>query len=311
MKFYKRDPDRALAGMAELTFEQRGAYNSLLDLLYSRDGEVPDDDERVARMLSCNKREWVRLKKSLIELGKVWVKSGKIGAKRVQETINEATEFSNKQRSNVSKRWVKPEKPHDNNDVAIPDGNSTARQSGNTSTPTATPTPTILPPKGGEDAKPEDFPTMPAALQRRPFEAWETALFAIEGVKGSSLEISAYHAMVAIMQEGYDLHAEVLPIVKADVARAIQQGRANRLSWATIARKIREAREQGKAIAPPPQPVTDAKWGDRLTFARQTQTWDAKWGPYPNQPGCLAPAALVSPDDGKGWTDYQVKRGAA
>lgn len=107
MKFYKRDPDRALAGMAELTFEQRGAYNSLLDLLYSRDGDVPDDDERVARMLSCGKREWSRLKRSLIDLGKVWVKDGKIGAKRVQETINEAAEFSQKQRSNVLKRWAK------------------------------------------------------------------------------------------------------------------------------------------------------------------------------------------------------------
>ena len=40
MRFYKRDPDRALAGMIELNMKQRGAYNSLLDLLYSRDGSI-------------------------------------------------------------------------------------------------------------------------------------------------------------------------------------------------------------------------------------------------------------------------------
>jgi Protein of unknown function (DUF1376) len=49
MHWYKRDPDAALAGMAELNFEQRGAYNSILDILYSRDGDLPDNDCVVAR----------------------------------------------------------------------------------------------------------------------------------------------------------------------------------------------------------------------------------------------------------------------
>lgn len=131
MKFYKRDPDRALAGMAEMNFEQRGAYNSLLDLLYSRDGDVPDDDARVSRMLSCHWRQWARLKAELIALGKVWVEGGKLHARRVQETLKEAADFSQEQRRKVAKRWEKSEKDNENKEADIPPGN--------TLTPTATP----------------------------------------------------------------------------------------------------------------------------------------------------------------------------
>lgn len=46
-------------------------------------------------------------------------------------------------------------------------------------------------------------------------------------------------------------------------------------------------------------------WQQRLEWARKNRQWTAKWGPYPNQPGCLAPAALVKPDDGKGWTEWK------
>ena len=132
MKFYKRDPDRALAGMAELSLRQRGAYNSLLDLLYSRDGNVPDDDARVARMISCHWREWATIKTELIAAGKVWVEDGKLCAKRVQDTIKEATDFSQEQSRKASSGWQKRQNNNENNEPQMPLGNA--------STPTPTPT---------------------------------------------------------------------------------------------------------------------------------------------------------------------------
>jgi uncharacterized protein YdaU (DUF1376 family) len=139
MKFYKRDPDRALAGMAELTLKQRGAYNSLLDLLYSRDGDVPDDDQRVARMICCHQHEWKAAKAQLMALGMVWSENGKLMALRVQETIREATEFAQTQRIRIAGRWQKSELPNDINDATIPRGNT------NTVivTPTVTPRPKV------------------------------------------------------------------------------------------------------------------------------------------------------------------------
>jgi uncharacterized protein YdaU (DUF1376 family) len=124
MKFYKRDPDRALAGMSELTLKQRGAYNSILDLLYARDGDVPDDDARVARMISCHWREWKAVKAELIALGKIWVEGGKIRARRVQETLKEASDFAQEQSKKASSGWQKRKNQNENKEPEMPTGNA-------------------------------------------------------------------------------------------------------------------------------------------------------------------------------------------
>lgn len=149
MKFYKRDPDRALAGMSELTLKQRGAYNSILDLLYSRDGDVPDDDMRVAKMINCHWREWRAIKKELMDLGKIWLEGGKITARRVQETLKEASDFSQVQRKRASERWHKSENNKENNASAMPPGNAL--------TPIDTPTPRYTKRKRKPVAEPPEF----------------------------------------------------------------------------------------------------------------------------------------------------------
>ena len=154
MKFYKRDPDRALAGMAELSLKQRGAYNSLLDLLYSRDGNVPDDDARVAKMMSCHWREWAAVKKELIGLGKVWVEDGVLRARRVQETIKEASDFSQDQSKRASKGWQKRKKSNENNGPVMPTGNAL----------TPTPTPIETPSESPPCSPPTDSDDVPKAL---------------------------------------------------------------------------------------------------------------------------------------------------
>ena len=40
LKWYKRDPRAALAGMMKLTLEECGAYNKILDLIYLRGGNA-------------------------------------------------------------------------------------------------------------------------------------------------------------------------------------------------------------------------------------------------------------------------------
>jgi uncharacterized protein YdaU (DUF1376 family) len=134
MHWYKRDPDAALAGMAELNFEQRGAYNSLLDLLYSRDGDVPDDDFKVARMMGAHWRSWAALKLQLIACGKVWSEGGKLTAKRVQETLIEASELSQEQSRRASKGWQKRKKNNENKETVMPPGNASTSTSTTTST---------------------------------------------------------------------------------------------------------------------------------------------------------------------------------
>ena len=69
-RWYKRDPEAALNGMANLTLEERGAYNGVLDLIYSKDGDLPDDDDLISRVLRINPRTWKKHKAALISKGK-------------------------------------------------------------------------------------------------------------------------------------------------------------------------------------------------------------------------------------------------
>lgn len=134
MHWYKRDPNAALTGMAELSLEERGAYNSLLDILYSRDGDLPDDDQLVGRIMRCNPRTWRKLKTSLIGRGKVWVSDGKLMAKRVEKELKEAAKLSEAQSNKARKRWEETEKPNENNDPPMPPGNASTSTTTSTTT---------------------------------------------------------------------------------------------------------------------------------------------------------------------------------
>jgi uncharacterized protein YdaU (DUF1376 family) len=124
LRWYKRDPDAALAGMAELTLIERGAYNSILDLLYSRDGIVADNDALVARMIGCHWREWRAVKNRLIQRGKIRVEDGHLTANRVQETLKEAASFSQDQSRRASSGWHKRKNLNKNNVPPMPPGNA-------------------------------------------------------------------------------------------------------------------------------------------------------------------------------------------
>lgn len=73
IKWYKRDPSAALNGMMELSLEERGAYNTVLDLIYSRDGNLHDDDRFIAGWLRVDVRIWKRIKSTLIDRKKLYV----------------------------------------------------------------------------------------------------------------------------------------------------------------------------------------------------------------------------------------------
>jgi uncharacterized protein YdaU (DUF1376 family) len=106
MKFYKRDPHTALEGMSELTLEQIGAYNLLIDLLYARDGLVPDDDKLVARLLHRDPRTWRTMKKQLMAAGKVHITNeGLLTANGVDDTRSQANLKSEIARRSATHRW--------------------------------------------------------------------------------------------------------------------------------------------------------------------------------------------------------------
>ncbi len=72
LRWYQRDPRAALAGMMELTLEERGAYNTILDLLYIHDGQIEDDDRLIAAWLKVDIRVWRRIRTTLIDRSKLY-----------------------------------------------------------------------------------------------------------------------------------------------------------------------------------------------------------------------------------------------
>ena len=87
IKWYKRDPDAALSGMMELNLEERGAYNTVLDLIYARDGNLPDDDRFIAGWCRVDVRVWRRIKGRLVDSGKLRVVDGKLHNSRADAEV--------------------------------------------------------------------------------------------------------------------------------------------------------------------------------------------------------------------------------
>lgn len=74
--WYRRDPLQSLLDMADLTLEERGAYATVLDLIYSQADMLKDDERSIAGWMRCDVRVWRRLRTRLLDAGKLHVEDG-------------------------------------------------------------------------------------------------------------------------------------------------------------------------------------------------------------------------------------------
>ena len=106
LKWYKRDPRAALIGMMELTLEERGAYNTILDLIYCRDGILVDNPAAIIPWLGCDLRMWKTIRKNLINKGKLYVHNGCLHNQRADEEIPDAVEKIKTKRRSALNYWA-------------------------------------------------------------------------------------------------------------------------------------------------------------------------------------------------------------
>jgi Protein of unknown function (DUF1376) len=112
MRWYKRDPDAWRAGVIGLSPEQRGIYDTVIEVLYSYNGELPKtwDEKCWARECNCNPRTWRKNRDELLAMGKLYHEpSGQLMAKRVRMEVER---WSNAQRI-VSELNLKRQKKQD------------------------------------------------------------------------------------------------------------------------------------------------------------------------------------------------------
>jgi uncharacterized protein YdaU (DUF1376 family) len=97
LPYYKRFPRDFLEGTIGLSFEVKGAYAIVLDLIYMRDGRLPDDARYIAGQLGCSVRKWTAILSDLVTAGKLHVTDGIITNFRADYLTEESRKYQDKQ----------------------------------------------------------------------------------------------------------------------------------------------------------------------------------------------------------------------
>lgn len=89
--WHKRYHSDALQGMMPLTLEERGAYQTVLDLIYDRGGPIADNERLLAAYMNCSARKWRAIRDTLIAAGKLVAENGTLSNNRAEfELENDA-----------------------------------------------------------------------------------------------------------------------------------------------------------------------------------------------------------------------------
>lgn len=304
IKWYKRDPDAALAGMAMLTLEQRGAYNTVLDLIYSTADNLADNDQHIAGALGCDVRVWKRIRADLLRLGKLHTSGELLRNFRATSEISYALEKSEKcadaGRASGRSRSKNTANPNDNNGLAGTD----------VQTPVRTDVKKTFEHLNSHNHNQKAAAALDSvnghATQGTAVQTVDSVARALQAMP----ELAKHPVAVApdvspiwrMVQAGWDFEGVIVPGIR----RLAQRSQIPIRGWKYFAKILLEE-GQPQAVPPPPtEELTDERWRLRMDYARQKRWWDFKKnGPLPHTPGCRVPGHLLQPDDGKGWIDYE------
>src|SRR5690606_24639701 len=102
MNWHPRYHRNALEGLALMSLEERGAYTTILDMIYNRGGPIPDDDRLLAGSMRCSTRLWRTIRARLIEMGKIGGEDGPDGPVLVNgRARSELEKQANRSRTNA------------------------------------------------------------------------------------------------------------------------------------------------------------------------------------------------------------------
>lgn len=103
LPYYPRYPRDFFDGTNGLSFELKGAYSMLIDLIYMSGGQLYDEPRFIAGHLNCSVRAWNGYRAALIKMGKIAVNDGIISNFRADKELIIQRSFQDKQRENGSK----------------------------------------------------------------------------------------------------------------------------------------------------------------------------------------------------------------
>lgn len=287
LPYYKAYPRDFIEGTVGMSFELKGAYRLVLDLIYMQDGNLPDDDRYIAGHLSLSVRKWKSLRSELLSRGKIEISGEFLTNYRAIIELENLTKLrdqmaENRRRPNKNKE-LDSQKSHHTEAAAEAETDNT-------------------------------LSSVLRAPAENDFDVLQSKLLAAAGDNG----IQPHGAFVVgpiyeLIVSGVSLEADVIPTIRSVVSRIKRPAG----SWSYFVPAIKEAYERrvsaGKALPRPTEefkagtmmkapdgktfiPTTEARWGQRVSAWRSGTEWSVvEWGPPPGQPGCNVPSKFVQP----------------
>lgn len=307
--WHKRYHSDALTGYQSLDLEERGAYTTLLDLMYDRGGPLEISDRLLAGYLNVSVRKATAVVSQLISKGKIErLEDGRLTNARFEKEIENALKTSRKLAENGSKggrRRVENQK----NDKENSGGDQAELEPGSSyiryQKPELEKEEDICPkpPAAAPDLFVSDEAEKPRSKAKKPigytkdFEAFWSAYPTDPGMS----KLKAFKAWDGLEPEERVRATATIPAFRKWVSK---QGPEYRTLHAV--RFITQKRFEGFSVTTDGTAEIKIDWGKRLSFARQKRQWDVRnWGPMPGQPGCTVPADVLLSGDGVGWSEYK------
>lgn len=102
-RWYKRNGADFIDGTMGLSLEEKGAYSLCLDLIYDREGPIPDDARWLSGICGVSIRKWNALRERLIADGKLYIENGKIGNVRADFELVSSEKYRRNQAESGAK----------------------------------------------------------------------------------------------------------------------------------------------------------------------------------------------------------------
>lgn len=100
LPYYPRYPRDFIEGTIGMSFEEKAAYSLVLDLIYMRNGRLPDDSRYIAGLLGVSVRRWNTLRKALLDARKLKVIGEFLTNDRAIIELKRLRKFQDKQSEN-------------------------------------------------------------------------------------------------------------------------------------------------------------------------------------------------------------------
>jgi len=291
--YHKRYHGDALQGYRKLSLELRGAYTTLLDVMYDHGGPI---EERFAcAHLDCDIRVWKRIRHALVdehckikaytdEKGVAWLVNERAQAELGLPTYAELV-ANLRHKFPIATGQLSPKSPKNlnENNSHITESRQKAAES------LVIPEPDYSVPIGTgaerhaeQEAISPEPPDPPDATK----EAWDRGVAVL---RRCGLSDRAARTFFGGLLKGGLPAADLLPTIV----------RAERLQTKDAQAYFRAAADALKRQRAQPERSTPSKWGaDEWRAAVETCAETGRWGdtcgPRPGEPGCLAPDAILA-----------------